>query len=279
MKENIRDKTIFGRRDLETGRYVTPPEIVDSLIAYPSKTTLQESAGPRYTCALSATTSSRICAVDINPEMIKRQQEFMKNWEAHRNEPPYKAEIEILERRRFDPAPDPNKFEFYTVPESFEERSVPDGDFDRCFAPELILHPAEGFENLAIPIFTEVYNALINGGKFMLTAYPPSHTIKDNGCLDKYFEIIAMSVHAENVVDGNWINIENLSSAIDQQTYEENKSFFDRFWIRDLSRIRLYTPEEIKELSENRFRVLEMQTIPGGMFPFATRHFYVLEKV
>ena len=280
------DKAVYdtGSFEVELSRYVTPTKVVDILVDNPSKITLEQSGGPRYASSLSAT-SENIVVVDIYPGPLLRQIEYIRNPQNYWDSEPIKTEVEELKKRGLDPVPDLSKFGFYLKGDSkpeFERFEVDNfrNCFDRCFAPELLLHSSDSHENLGIPIFQEVYDTLVKDGKFIFTVYPPSHAVKDTGCLDKYFEILTKTMKIKDmVIGGNWINIENLSLAINQQTFEKNKSFFDSFWIRDLSRIRLYTPEEIKYLSENRFRILEMQNIPGGMFPFATRHFYILEKI
>lgn len=223
--------------------------------------------GPRLLTITSAITDE-LYGFDVNQGSIDRANEFISHWNEYVNEEPLKAEFDFLNMKGLE-----TKFinYYFCLKENFP--SGLDNYFDGQLASELFLHinPNEIKEILD----TGITN-LTRDGKFIFTVY----TSGNPDSLDEKFYELGSNVgmeRSEFIEDGT-VNIKKLAEKMEKEypsLYEANK---DKYWL-DLERVRVFSTTDIESLcKDSGFVIKSKEDIRCGMFPFAYRLVYVLNK-
>ena len=243
------------------------------------------SGGPRLLAVITAIpTVQEIVMYDIFPGPLEATDDYMKNpdiyWEKY---PILRDEIDFLKQRCTDRKPLKPRLERSLVRLCLRDEFEFAGDFDAVMAEEVALHPPpEGLReqsNHTLPILLDdADRALRDEGKFVFTAYPGmvGGTVVYDGLLYCFNELLG-NKDVSLCDDGKWLHIDRARECVfpEGRKFQESKY---AYWLNDLSRVRMYSYREVKDLAEDRFIVPSPRNIHGGMFPFAKRSYYVLTK-
>ncbi len=243
------------------------------------------SGGPRLMLVVASIPGVKeIVMHDINQGPLDASREYLGNPpKIIRAYPILQAEMDFLSKRGFDTTLDPSLFRLYLA----EEMPKFENYFNGSMAEEVLLHPPsdDPEEHLATILISQERGSLKKGGRFVFSVYPtnvPEHGVSQD-CLLNHFNRLATDagMRTDDFYDyeRGWIHIDRVAKHLRSQApdvFEKNKK---RFWLGDLSRIKTYSPKEISTIAENGFKIIGLHNIPGGMFPFATRFYYVLEKI
>lgn len=238
------------------------------------------SGGPRLLAVISAISSiEEIVMYDIFPGPLEATADYMNKPEKYWDEYAIlRDEIEFLDERELKPRLDDSLIRL-CLRGGFE----PAGDFDCAMAEDVALHPPpkklNGKSDHTLPIILyDAYKTLKVSGKFVFTAYPGliGESVIEDGLLDS-FQVLVNNPDIILCEDGKWLNVDKAAEYLSSQAgkYKENKS---KYWLGDLSRVRMYNASEVNELAGDRFNHVTTRNIPGGMFPFAKRYYHILFK-
>jgi hypothetical protein len=228
---------------------------------------LAAGVGPRL-LTVSCALPKDFHGIDVNQGSLDRATEFMKSWESYRGIEPFKAEFDFIEQKGLDARFD--NCHLYLTPDFPAELR---GKFDGELASELFLH-------LSPPEMQQIIGGardnLKTGGRFAFTLYPTGNPRS----LDEQFRCLASGIglNGNDFVNEGVVDIAKLASKIkevDKNYYLANRN---PFWL-DLSCIRAYPESQVERIcTDSGFRIRRKENIECGMFPFAYRLVYVLDK-
>ena len=251
----------------EVKRYKTSSQFLDLLYRelHGSKSLLLTGLGARLTAVTSSLTEE-LWGIDINQGSIDRAEELMLTWDNIRSEEPLKTEDVFMEDRRLKP--NFKNCHFYLKRDFPELKNYFDGEL----ASELFLHMDEAEIR---EILNMANYRLKPNGKFIFTVY----TSGQPDSLDREFHNLCSKygMDGNEFIRDSVINIGKISKILRtrNEIYEENK---DRYWL-DLEKIRVFPEKEIEGMFVGSgLGKRYSKIIKCGMFPFAHRLVYVLEK-
>jgi hypothetical protein len=280
-----RDKTIYSNADCfwrQLHRYGNPEEAMqlylDNLNGADRIAVI--SGGPRLLAVMTAIPSvEEIVMYDIFPGPLEATEAFIGNpdryWEEYQI---LRDEINFLDQRNLKPRLDESLVRL-CLRDEFE----PDGYYDGVVAEEVAFHPPpenlRGRSNHTLKIILDdAYASLYKNGRVILTAYPGflgDHVIE--GSLLHRFQGLVNDQDIDLCEDGKWLDIGRASHKLSGKNakYRTNR---ERFWLNDLTKVRMYGRNEVVNLAGDRFTVSAPRNIRGGAFPFAKRSYYTLWK-
>jgi hypothetical protein len=225
------------------------------------------SLGPSL-LTITSTITDELYGLDANQGSIDRANDFISHWKEYVNDEPLKTEFDFLNSKRLHPRF--TNYHFY-LKENFPQNL--NNYFDGQLASELFLHlnPNEIKEILD----TGITN-LRREGKFIFTVYPSENP----DSLDEKFYELGSNVgmeRSEFIEDGT-VNIKKLAEEMEKRhpsLYEANK---DKYWL-DLEKVKVFSTTDIESLcKDSGFVIKSKEEIRCGMFPFAYRLVYVLNR-
>ncbi len=253
----------------EAQRYQTSTKFLELLYDEfnGTKRLLIDGLGPRLLTISSALTEE-LCGVDVNQGSINRSKEFILSWQEYKDSEPFKTEFDFLERKKLDPRFD--NCNFYMLKE------LPvylKGSFDSELASELFLH-------LNVDEIQDVLNRanhnLDSNGKFLFSVYVSGYP----NSLDKKFYDLGASIglRKEDFIENGKIDIKTLTQKLKKDYPGVYNAKKQKCWL-DLTSVRVFFEESIEKLCQDyEFKIKEKLNINGGMFSFAHRLIYVLDK-
>lgn len=252
----------------EAKRYTTSERYLEVLYREFNgfKRLLLTGLGPRL-LTITSTITNELYGVDVNQGSIDRANEFISHWADYTNDEPFKKEFDFLATRGL--VPRFSKHRFYL------KEDFPQGldDFDGQLASELFLHldQSEIEEILCDGFFN-----LRDDGNFVFTVYTSGH----EDSLDEEFYKLGSKIGMKRneFIENGVVNIKKLSRRLEienPELYYENEK---KYWL-DLTQVRVFPVKFIEDLCKDfEFGIKSKEEIRCGMFPFAYRLVYILNK-
>jgi hypothetical protein len=254
----------------EAQRYKTSQKFLEFLFdsLNGSRRLFSVGTGPRL-ITISSAISQELHCFDVNQGSVDRAKQFIDSWKNYRDHEPFKAEFDFLEKRSLKPRFDNCRFYLGRMPNGFPSQLTK--SLDGILASELFLHLNKP-EVLGI---LDVGKQNLNqGGKLVFTVY----TLGQPDSLDEKFCNLAslVNINKSDFIINGVIDIQKLKKGLQNAgRYEEHKKLF---WL-DLDQIKIYAVEEIERwVKDAGLKIHRKEDIRCGMFPFAYRLVYALEK-